>query len=137
MQTIIRVQKNRDADPFARIDKVPLNDPDISYKAKGILTYVLSKPDGWETNYTDLANHAADGEKAIRSGVNELINNKYCQRLKVIDPDNKRILKWVLIFHERPYKGAAKALIVKANKKPDAYYTSKDINRVGDNYLFM
>ena len=132
MQTIIRVQKNDKADPFARIDKIPLNDPRLSYKAKGILAYVLSKPDGWEVNITDLNNHAADGEKSIRSGILELINNKYCQRRKLIDKNTKRIIKWVLVFYERPYKGPLQqALVIKidpdtqngnVDKKPDACF---------------
>lgn len=120
MKTIIRVRKNHNADPFARIDKVPLNDSFLSYKAKGILSYVLSKPDGWQVNITDLANHAADGPKAIRSGIKELIKYKYCQRCKVVDPKTKRIIKWVLIFYERPYKSSLKE-IVTIDKKPDTH----------------
>ena len=105
METIIRVVKDHDADPFARIDKVPINDPDKSWKALGILTYVLSKPDGWEVNVVDLVNHATDGEKAVRSGLAELIKLKYCSRAKILDKKTKRVLKWVYIFYERPYPG--------------------------------
>ena len=105
METIIRVVKDYAADPFARIDKIPINDPNISYKAKGILIYILSKPDGWQMNIKDLDNHASDGEKAIRSGLAELENTKYVRRYKVIDSKTKRIRKWLYQFHERPYVG--------------------------------
>lgn len=105
MDTIIRVNKDYDADPFARIDKIPINDPSLSYKALGILTYVLSKPDGWEVNIKDLANHATDGIKAIRSGISELELNQYVRRYKLIDSVNKRVLKWLYQFYERPYIG--------------------------------
>ena len=105
METIIRVHKDLDADPFARIDKVPINDPEKSWKALGILVYVLSKPDGWEVNIKDLENHSIDGERAIRSGIEELLKLKYCQRFKIIDQDTKRIKKWLYCFFERPYPG--------------------------------
>lgn len=105
METIIRVHKDYDADPFARIDKVPINDPAKSWKALGILVYVLSKPDGWEVNIKDLCNHAVDQEKAVRSGIDELVNLKYCRKIKAIDAINKRVRKWYYIFYERPYSG--------------------------------
>jgi len=121
MDTIIRVHKDLDADPFARIDKEPINDPNISYKALGILVYVLSKPDGWQVNNTDLANHATDGMKSIRSGIDELIKYKYCQRVKVIEPETKRIKKWILVFYERPYPGQLVELIT-VGLEPDTQY---------------
>ena len=111
METIIRVHKDLDADPFARIDKIPINDPTISYKAKGILVYVLSKPDGWEINITDLSNHAVDAERSIRSGIQELLTMKYSQRVKVVHPETKRIKKWIYLFYERPYDGDTKELL--------------------------
>ena len=112
METIIRVVKDRDADPFARIDKVPINDNKRSFKALGILVYVLSKPDGWQVNIKDLDNHATDGEKAIRSGIKELVDLKYCRPCKIVDPDNKRIRKWIYIFYERPYPGKLLPVLV-------------------------
>lgn len=118
MDTIIRVNKDYDADPFARIDKVPINDPDISYKALGILTYVLSKPDGWQVNIKDLANHGTDGIKAIRSGIAELELMQYVRRYKLINSVNKRVLKWLYQFYERPYLGDLKAITIVEIVKP-------------------
>jgi len=127
MDTIIRVYKDIDADPFARIDKVPINDPKISYKALGILVYVLSKPDGWEVNITDLENHATDKDKAIRSGIAELLKYKYCQRVKIVDPETKRIKKWLLVFYERPYSGEIQELLTIISY-PDTYKGNVDID---------
>lgn len=105
METIIRVVKDHDADPFARIDKIPINDDKLSWKAKGILCYAMSKPDGWKFNITDLVNHAVDGEKAVRSGLAELMNNKYCSRVRLINSKTKRVIRWIYVFYERPYPG--------------------------------
>jgi len=120
METIIRVHKDYDADPFARIDKVPINDPDKSWKALGILVYVLSKPDGWEVNIKDLCNHATDQEKAVRSGIAELEQLKYCRKIKAIDARTKRIKKWLYVFYERPYPGEVQPVqVLEIEPQPD------------------
>ena len=130
METIIRVVKNRDADPFCRIDKIPINDEKISFKAKGILTYCLSKPDGWKVNIKDLCNHATDQDKSVRAGLQELIDNQYCVRVKILAADTKRILQWSYIIYERPYSGKIMPALVlerdphtqngEVDKNPDA-----------------
>lgn len=59
-------------DPFARVSKQLLNDPAISFKAKGILAYLLGKPEDWKLRVSDLENHSSDGKDSIRSALNEL-----------------------------------------------------------------
>lgn len=54
-----------------------LDDPRLSFKAKGVMTYLLSKPDGWKLNISDLMAHATDQEHAIRSGLAELREHGY------------------------------------------------------------
>lgn len=69
--TIFRTVKNKE-NPYVMIDRRPIDNPELSFKAKGILTYLMSRPDGWEVSVADLFNHAKDGEDAIRSGLSEL-----------------------------------------------------------------
>ena len=69
--TIFRTVKSKD-NPFVMIDRRPIDNAALSFKAKGILTYLMSRPDGWEVSVKDLFNHATDGEDAIRSGLAEL-----------------------------------------------------------------
>ena len=69
--TIFRTVKNKD-NPYVMIDRRPIDNPKLSFKAKGILTYLLSRPDGWEVNLIDLANRSTEGLSAIKSGVKEL-----------------------------------------------------------------
>jgi hypothetical protein len=59
--------------PFVMLDKRPLNNPELSWKAKGILAYLLSHPDNWTINIGDLIARSTDGEDAVRSGIRELI----------------------------------------------------------------
>lgn len=77
---IVRVQKRNN--PFVQIDKTPINDDRLSWKAKGILIYLLSKPHDWKVRIKDLVNHAKDGEKAIYSGLKELEDVGYISRIQ-------------------------------------------------------
>lgn len=59
-------------DPFARVSKKVLDDPNISFKAKGIIAYLIGKPPTWKLRVSDLMNHGRDGRDGIRSALNEL-----------------------------------------------------------------
>lgn len=74
---IIRNCQKRD---FAIVPNALLNDCGLSWKAKGILAYLLSKPDGWELRRADLANHSKDGITSVDAGLVELRKAGYVKR---------------------------------------------------------
>jgi len=97
--TIFRVEKNTET-PYVMIDRRPIGNPDLSFKAKGILTYLMSRPDGWEVNITDLLKHGKDGEAAIRSGLKEL---REAGHMKYETSRNEgRITGWIIRVYEVP-----------------------------------
>ena len=112
-QTIFRVIKNPE-NPFVMMDKRVLADPKLSYKAKGILAYLLSRPDNWIINVSDVVNHSPDGEFAIRTGIKELIIAGYVQRK--VERNGKHIVRWVMEVYEQPIQGAE----TQANQTPPA-----------------
>lgn len=69
--------------PWAQIPHALLADERISWKAKGVLAYLCSKPEGWETRVADLRKRGADGEFAIRAALNELRAAGYAQFTRV------------------------------------------------------
>jgi len=77
--SVIRVSKNKD-NPYVQIDKRAIQDKRLSWKAKGILSYLLSLPDDWRIYIIELEKHAPDGEAALRSGLKELENIGYLIR---------------------------------------------------------
>ena len=95
---IIRVTKGND--PYARIDKVPINDERLSWKALGILTYLLSKPNDWKVMEANLINSHRNGRDAVRSGLKELIEAGYIER-KMERKDGKFLCVEYTV-HERP-----------------------------------
>lgn len=51
---IVRTPHSKDR-PYFSMARSTAQDNDISYEALGLLTYLLSKPDGWEVNIKDVA----------------------------------------------------------------------------------
>lgn len=76
--SIIRRSKRNTT--FVQIDKTPLQDNTISWKAKGLLAYLLSLPDDWQIYTSELINHSTDGKDSTRSGMTELIEAGYIKR---------------------------------------------------------
>lgn len=76
---IFRIRKNSD-NPYVMVNKGFIYDSNLSAKAKGILLYLLSRPDDWQVHEWEMLEHFSDGRDSIRAGVKELINSKYLQR---------------------------------------------------------
>lgn len=66
-----------------------LFDSGISLKAKGLLSIMLSMPDGWDYTLAGLAENNRDGIEAIRAAFNELVNAGYLVRQQVKREDGK------------------------------------------------
>lgn len=88
----IYLMSRRD-DPFSRVPKTTLKDPQLSWKAKGILSYLIGQPIDWKVQIQDLVNNSADGETAIRSALTELRKAGYASLEKVKDGSGK-IVEW-------------------------------------------
>ena len=78
-KSIFRVEKNKD-NPYIIMNKTILNDNQISWKAKGILAYLLSLPDDWQIYESEVASHSSDGLDSLSSGIKELIEQGYINR---------------------------------------------------------
>lgn len=65
---------------FTMISNTGLNDKNISWKAKGLLAYMLSLPDDWQFYETELINHTTDGRDSTRTALKELEENGYLVR---------------------------------------------------------
>ena len=95
---IVRVSKR---DRWVTIDKTGLEDSRLSFKAKGLLAFLLSKPDNWQARISHLAKVGPDGNTAVRSGLNELEEYGYLIR-KPVRNDDGTIKEWESIIYEIP-----------------------------------
>lgn len=98
-KTIFRVEKNKD-NPFVMIDRRPIENPKLSWRAKGVLTYLISRPDNWTVRLGDLVKRSTDGSAAIRKAVRELRDAGHI--VYNIQRENGRIKQWILQVHEVP-----------------------------------
>ena len=96
-KSIIRVQKSAN---YSIISNHPLNNPDLSFKAKGLLTYLLSKPDNWVISISHLAKVSTDQIASVRSAVKELRKNGYMTLS--VSRENGKIQQWIYTAHELP-----------------------------------
>jgi hypothetical protein len=98
-KTIVRVSKNKE-NPYVMLNKEFLINEKISWKSKGLLSYLLSKPDNWKVMTADLINRSKDSEKSVRAGIKELEENGYIERKRVYK--NGRIDHWEIVIYETP-----------------------------------
>ena len=95
--TFVRVEKNRN---YTTIHNEFLKRKDLSWKAKGIMTYLLSLPDDWVVNLDEIKRNATDGESSFRSGWKELASAGYVSRQPVRDEKTKKIDYWETVIKE-------------------------------------
>ena len=62
-----------------------LKDDQLSWKAKGVMSYLSSLPDDYQIIKSEIQKHASDGRDSLTSAINELKNAGY------ISKDNKII----------------------------------------------
>lgn len=98
MSTIVRVEKKTN---YTIIDNTALRDSRLSWKAKGLMAYMLSMPDDWTFYMDELQKHATDGKSSFRSGFNELKKLGYVERKRIQREDGTFF--WETIVHERPH----------------------------------
>jgi len=94
------IRPKRKINNFVMLDKTFINDDRLSWKAKGMLTYLFSKPDDWHVRPKDLAKKAKDGLDAVYSGLKELIQTGYIVREQI--REKGKIVEWIYNVYETP-----------------------------------
>ena len=74
-----------------------LENPNLSWKAKGIFGLLASKPDDWNFYMEQISNYATDKQGALKSGVKELEEAGYLVRKIRHTQENKFAgMEWIL-----------------------------------------
>ncbi|MEY8458617.1 conserved phage C-terminal domain-containing protein [Lactococcus ileimucosae] len=88
------IQRKRAGDNFTILSNEFLRDENLSLKAKGLLSYILSLPDNWKIYFEEISNHHTDSAKAVRLAWKELEEHGYAKTTRVVDPKNKQVKQW-------------------------------------------
>lgn len=83
---IFRVNKNKD---YTVMSNYHLRDKNMSFKAKGLLSMMLSLPDDWDYSIKGIASISKENEKAIKIILNELKELGYLRIIKLKPNETK------------------------------------------------
>lgn len=67
---------------FGAVPNDLLNNPEISFKGKGLYAYLNSKPDNWDFSVEGIAAQVKEGIDSVRAGIHELEKFGYLKRIK-------------------------------------------------------
>lgn len=96
-KTIIRVEKNRD---YTTINNTSVHDERLSWKAKGIHVFMLTRPDDWVFYNEELQKWAKDGRDSFLAGLKELQKFGYVKKIRERNEDGT--FDYVTVVYEVP-----------------------------------
>ena len=83
--------------PYVQIDKTGIDDPNLSWEATGLLTYLVGRPNNWKVNVMHLSSVKKNKETSTRKALLELRKYNYCHLFE-IRKGGKYIEKFYLVF---------------------------------------
>ncbi len=110
---IIRTEKNRN---YTAINNTILTDKRLSWAARGLAAFLLTKPDSWDINREYLADQGPDGVWAVRSALKELRTAGYITNERGQTTDGK--FCWIVTLHEVTVENQPAPVKVKAGNQP-------------------
>lgn len=96
-RNIVRVEKNKN---YTTINNTSIQDNRLTWKAKAIHVFMLSRPDDWVFYNEELIKWAKDGKDAFLSGLKELKKYGYIKKEKRRNVDGT--FDWITVVHEIP-----------------------------------
>lgn len=98
MAEVFRINKTKN---YTVMSNYHLQDKNLSYKAKGLLSCMLSLPDDWNYSVRGLTTISKEGIKAINSILKELEENYYLKRIR--KQENNGRFYYEYNIYETPY----------------------------------
>jgi len=96
---IKRIQKSKN---YSIISNEILRRKDLSLKAKGLMSLILSLPDSWDLTVNGLVEIIKESKNTVYSILKELNGFGYVERNRITDSTGK-VIKWELIVYEQPH----------------------------------
>ena len=98
--TVFRVHKT---DNYTVMSNYHLRDKNLTLKAKGLLSVILSLPDDWKYSMAGLAAICKEGITAVKSALDELCESGYVVMTKLYpDQTESGRIEYVYDIHEKP-----------------------------------
>jgi len=95
---VFRIEKNNN---YTVMSNYHLRDKNLTFKAKGMLSFMLSLPDDWDYSLNGLCSVSKEGITSIRNALHELEEYKYLERKRV--QNSKGCFDYDYYIYEQPY----------------------------------
>ena len=95
---VFRVNKNKN---YTVMSNYHLKDVNMSFKAKGLLSMMLSLPDDWDYSIKGIISISKENKTSIQSALKELEENKYLKRTK--KQNEKGQFEYIYDIYEKPW----------------------------------
>ena len=123
------VLKNAIKDNFTVVTNQVINDVNLSWSAKGVMCYLLSKPTDWQFFVGDIVKHAQCTEYKVQKLLKELEVNGYLRRYKTVHAGtNKLHWVWEISGMKENLRQPEIATIVNCESRKIVPYTNTDSN---------
>lgn len=99
---VYKVHRNRG---YTTISNYHLKDKNLSLKAKGLMSVILSLPEDWQHNIAGYATMCRDGRRSVSSTFDELKENGYVIVEKRYPQKGDNVIRYVYHIFETPMKG--------------------------------
>lgn len=96
---VFRIEKNNN---YTVMSNYHLRDKKLTFKAKGMLSFMLSLPDDWDYSLNGLCSVSKEGIKAVRNILKELEENYYLERKRI--QNSKGCFDYDYYIYEQPYQ---------------------------------
>jgi hypothetical protein len=91
------IVKDKHTSEFFQMNNAPVQDPGLSWAAKGLLAYLLSLPEVWDVHLRDLFCRSASGRRYTEIALNELIAAGYVVKEQ---RENKRRTTRYIVYED-------------------------------------
>lgn len=129
---IIRVEKDR-THPYKTINTSFATDERLTWGARGLLVYLLSKPDDWKVMVPDLIKQSSAGRDAVYKILKNLEETGYLQRIRTRRDDGTFEYSTVIYEKARPLTAFPETVqpetVQPYTEKPDVYKVRKELTK--------
>lgn len=94
---VFRIEKSKD---YTVMSNHHLRNSELSLRAKGLLSQMLSLPEGWDYTIAGLAKINKEGKDAVRAAVQELEQAGYIERRQKMDAGGKFSSNEYVVYEE-------------------------------------
>jgi uncharacterized phage protein (TIGR02220 family) len=128
--SVFRVEKNKD---YTIMSNYHFKEKEMSLKAKGLLSLMLSLPDNWDYSIAGLVAICKENETSIKSALDELKEFGYLEVIKKMPNETKtgRIEYEYIVYEQKRHKIHIENLELKVGKEAIQEVVKQDLENLG------